>query len=87
VDERARQGAGDAVEVLDLRHHELAQLVDVLGLGADDHVVGTGDVLSKRDATDLGDGLGHLGGLADVGLDQDVGLDDHRGLLGLVQRL
>jgi hypothetical protein len=66
---------------------ELAELVDVLGLGTEDHVVGTGDVLGERDAVDLGDLAGDHGGLDDVGLDQDVGLDDHRGLLGLVQRV
>ncbi len=87
MDDRAGERTGDAVEVLHLRDDELAELVDVLGLGSDDHVVGTGDVLGERDAVDLGDLAGDLRGLADVGLDQDVGLDDHRGLLGLVHRV
>ena len=64
--------------------HQLAELVDVAGLGAHDHVVGAGDVLGEGDALDLGDRAGDLGGLADVGLDQDVGLDDHVRLLAWV---
>ena len=63
--------------VCTLRDDQLAELVDVAGLGAHDHVVGTGDVLGEDDALDVGDALGDLGGLADIGLDQDVGLDDH----------
>ena len=55
VDDRAGQGAGDAVEVLHLRDHQLAELVDVAGLGAHDHVVRTGDVLGEGHALDLGD--------------------------------
>jgi hypothetical protein len=72
VDHRAGEGAGDAVHRLDPGDHELAQVVDVAGLGADDHVVGAGDVLGLLDALDLGDLLGDLGGLADLGLDEDV---------------
>jgi hypothetical protein len=34
------EGPGDAVHRLHARHHQLAQLVDVAGLGADDHVIG-----------------------------------------------
>ena len=55
VDDRAGEGAGDAVEVLHLGDHQLAELVDVAGLGAHDHVVRTGDVLGEGDALDLGD--------------------------------
>src|SRR4051812_45569309 len=73
----ARERAGDAVEGLHLGDHELAELVDVAGLGAHDDVIGTGDVLGHRDALDLGDRVRHLRGLADVGLDQDVGLHHH----------
>ena len=40
---------------LDLGDDQLAQLVDVVGLGADDHVVRTGDVLGLGDPGDLGD--------------------------------
>ena len=77
VDDGARERARDAVEALHLGDDQLAELVDVAGLGADDDVVGARDVLGKGDALDLGDRRGDLGGLADVGLDQDVGLDDH----------
>src|SRR3954469_11115969 len=56
VDDRAGQGARDAIEVLHLGDHELAQLVDIAGLRADDHVVRSGDVLSEGHAFDLGDG-------------------------------
>jgi phosphoserine aminotransferase len=72
VHHRAGQGAGDPVHGLHAGHHQLAQVVDVAGLGADDHIVGAGDVLGLLDALDLGDLLGDLGGLADLGLDQDV---------------
>ena len=42
--------------------------------GAHDDVVGAGDVLGLRDAADLADERGHVGGLADFGLDEDVSL-------------
>src|SRR3954451_19043324 len=77
VDDRARERAGDAVEVLHLGDHQLAELVDVAGLGAHDHVVRTGDVLGEGHALDLGDGAGDLRGLADIGLYEDVCLVDH----------
>ena len=54
MDDGAGQRAGDAVEVLHLGDDQLAELVDVAGLGADDHVVGAGDVLGESDALDLG---------------------------------
>ena len=56
---------------------QLAELVDVAGLGAHDHVVRAGDVLGQGHALDLGDLARHLRGLAHVGLDEDVRLDDH----------
>jgi hypothetical protein len=48
------------------------QVVDGVGLGADDHVVGAGHILGLLDALDFDDLLGDHGGLADLGLDQDV---------------
>src|ERR1700712_997641 len=87
VDDWTGQRAGDAVERLHLRHDQLAQLVDVAGLGAHDHVVGAGDVLGQDDALDVGDPRGDLRGLADVGLDQDVSLDDHLDSLRTVSRV
>ena len=52
VHDRAGQRAGDALDRLDPGDHELAQVVDRLGLGAHDHVVGAGDVLGLGDAAD-----------------------------------
>src|SRR6266487_4460375 len=72
VDDRAGEGAGDAVDGLDPGDHQLAEVVDVAGLGPHDHVVGPGDVLGLLDALDLGDLLGDLGRLANLGLNQDV---------------
>src|SRR6266540_3921089 len=72
VDDRAGEGAGDAVDGLDPGDHQLAEVVDVAGLGPHDHVVGPGDVLGLLDALDLGDFLGDLGRLANLGLNQDV---------------
>ena len=51
---------------------QLAQLVDGLGLGANDHVVRAGDVLGLGDAADRAHLIGDGGGLADLRLDQDV---------------
>ena len=63
---------GDAAHGLDPGHRQLTQVIDVASFGADDHVVGAGDVLGLLDAFDLGDLLGDLGSLADLGLDEDV---------------
>ena len=52
---RAGEGSGDAVDVLDAGDHELAEQVDVVGLGAHDHVVGAGDILGGGHAGDLRD--------------------------------
>ena len=65
---------------------QLAELVDVAGLGTDDDVVRAGDVLGKGHPLDLRDRRGHLSSLAHVGLDQDVGLDHHVLLLVVAQR-
>ena len=77
VHDGAGERAGDAVDHLHPAHDHLAELVDRRGLGAGDHVVGAGDVLGRHDAVDLGDLVGHLGGLADLGLDEDVRADGH----------
>src|SRR5690606_39779378 len=50
VHHRAGEGAGDPLHVLDVRGHQLPQLVHVLRLGAHDHVVGAGHVLGADDA-------------------------------------
>src|SRR5215213_4228149 len=81
VDDGTGQRAGDAVDRLHAGDDQAAELVDRLGLGADDHVVGAGDVLGFAHAVDLGDRLRHLGCLADFGLDEDVGVDHGRPFL------
>jgi hypothetical protein len=57
VHDRTGQGPSDAVDRLDQGHHQLAELVQVAGLGADDHVVGAGDSLGLLHAGDVDDVL------------------------------
>src|SRR6185312_16102308 len=78
VHDRAGQRAGDPANPLYPRDHELTQLVDVVGLGAHDHVVRPGDVLGREHPADPRDLGGHGGGLAHLGLHKDVGL--HHGV-------
>src|SRR5579875_1421147 len=75
MNDRTGQGAGDAVDPLDLSDDELAQVIDVLGLSPHDNIVRSGDVFRLGDAGDLGDPGGNLGGLTDLGLDEDVSVD------------
>ena len=77
VDDRAGQRAGDALHHLDPGDDHLAELIDAVGLGVDDHVVGAGHIVGALDAVDLADLGGHLGGFADLGLDEHVRLDGH----------
>jgi hypothetical protein len=72
VHHRTSERPGDAIHGLDPRDHQLAKLIDIARLGADDHIVGAGNVLGQLDALDPDDILGNLGGLTDLGLDQDV---------------
>src|SRR4029450_12723864 len=69
---RTGERPGDAVDHLHASNHQLAQLSEVAGLGASDHVVGASHVLGLLHALDLDDVLGDLGRLADLGLDEDV---------------
>ena len=55
VDDGTGRRPGDPRHALDLRDHELAELVNVVGLGAHDDVVRPGDVLGERHAGDGGD--------------------------------
>jgi hypothetical protein len=63
MDDRAGEGPGDAVDRLYPRDHQLAELVEVAGLGADDHVVGAGDSLGLLHAGDVDDLRGDPGRL------------------------
>ncbi len=72
VDDRAGEGAGDALDGLDARDHELAEVVHGLGFRAHDDVVRTRDVVGLGHAVDGAHLVGHGCGLADFGLDQDV---------------
>ncbi len=49
-DDGAGEGAGDAVDELDLGDDHAAELVDGVGLGPQDHVVGAGHVVGLDDA-------------------------------------
>src|SRR5690606_15070172 len=77
VDDRAGEGAGDALDGLDARHHQLAQRVDVVCCRLDDDVVGAGHVVGGVHAGDLTDFFGHQGGLTNLRLDQHVRLDHY----------
>ena len=77
VDDGARQCARDPFDALDASNDELAEIVDVLRLGAHDHVVRPGHVFRREHAFDLRRRLCNRCGLADFGLDQDVCVD-HR---------
>jgi hypothetical protein len=48
----------NAIHGLDPRHHQLAKLIDIARLGADDHVVGPSDILGQQHALDGDDILG-----------------------------
>ncbi|GGZ08405.1 hypothetical protein GCM10010385_67090 [Streptomyces geysiriensis] len=74
MNDRTGQGAGDAVHLLDLGDHHATQLVDGVGLGADDDVIGSCHVLGLDHSRDLADRLGDGRRLADLRLDQDVRL-------------
>ena len=50
VDDGAGEGARDALDRLDPGHDQFPEVVDAVGLGADDHVVGTRHVLGLEDA-------------------------------------
>src|SRR4051794_36198593 len=74
MDDRAGQGTGDAVHLLDLRDHHAAEVVHGVGLGPHDHVIRSCHVLGLDDSRDLADRLGDGRRLADLRLDQDVRL-------------
>src|SRR5580658_2166210 len=75
----AGESPGDTRYALDLGYDQTAKVIHVVGFSAHDHVVGAGDVVSLRDATDSADGHSYIGSLADFGLDEDISLN-HSGL-------
>jgi thiamine-monophosphate kinase len=72
---RAGQRPGDAGDTLNLGDHEFAEVVHVVRLSPDDHVVGTGDVICLGNAGDLADVHGDVGSLADLCLDEDISVN------------
>ena len=72
---RAGERPRDPGDSLDLGDDKLAKIIDVVGLGPDDHVVGTCDVVGLGYAADLPDVQGDVGGLADLCLHEDVSLN------------
>ncbi len=78
VDDRAGEGAGDALDHLKSADDHPAEGIHRVGLGADDDVVRAGHVVGRDHAGNVADMAGHVGRLAHLGLDQDVGVHGHR---------
>jgi thiamine-monophosphate kinase len=72
--DRAGERPGDAGHALDLGDDQATEVIDVVRLGAHDHVVGPGHVVGLSHAADLRDGECYLGCLPDLGLDENVSL-------------
>ena len=64
MNDRAGQGARDAVKRLHLGDNQLAEFINVASLSPNDHVIGAGHVFSHDDTLDVGDRLGDIGSLA-----------------------
>src|SRR5260221_12037730 len=75
VHDRAGQRPRDPGNPLDLGDDKLAEIIDVVRLGPDDHVVGTGDVVRLGYAPDLPDVHGDVGGLTNLCLNEDISLN------------
>src|SRR5208282_1652119 len=73
--DRASQRSGDPGDALNLGDNELAEIVNVVCLGPDDHVIGTCNVIRLCHAIDLTDVRGDVGRLADLCLDEDISLN------------
>jgi len=78
VNDRTGHSTCDARHHLHPSDHQLAELVDTGGFGADDDVVRTRHIFGQCDALDCADRMRDLSRLADIGLDQDVCLYDHQ---------
>ena len=77
VDHGTGQRTGDALDELHPTDDHLAQVVDRVGLGLDDHVVRTGHVLGAHHSRDLRHLRRDRGRLANFRLDQHVGPNSH----------
>src|SRR5260370_34580669 len=75
VHDRAGQRPRDPGNPLDLGDDKLAEIIDVVRLGPDDHVVGTGDVVRLVYAADMPDVHGNVGGLTNLCLNEDISLN------------
>lgn len=69
------EGSGDPVDGLNAGNDELAQRVDVVTTGPDDHVIGTGDIVRAIYSGNIANFLCNDGCLSDLRLDQDIRLD------------
>lgn len=75
MNDGAGERSGNARDSLDLGDHELAEVVDIVRFCADDHVVGTRDIVGLGDSADPPNLHGDLGSLADLCLNEDVSLN------------
>jgi hypothetical protein len=75
VHHRAREGARDPLDGLDLGYNKLPEIVDVVGACSNDYVIRSRYILRGVDAVDLSDFLRHLRCLAYFGLNQNVSLN------------
>src|SRR5215472_12338037 len=82
VHDGAGQRSGNSWHGLNLRHYKPAEIVDIVRLGPDDHVVWPGDVLRLGYTREFTDVNSDLGGLADLCLNENVRLH-HAVLPGL----
>ena len=80
MNDRARQGAADAFDALDDTNDALGEIVEGVGLGFDDDVVGAHDLFCGENPGNLGDLFHDRRRATDIGLDQDVGRNGHGGL-------
>src|SRR6266702_2884088 len=74
MNDGAGQCSGNARHGLNFGYHEAAQIVDILCLGPDYHVVWPGDVLRLSDTRELADANSDLSSLADLCLNENVRL-------------
>jgi hypothetical protein len=83
MEDRAGQGAGDAVHDLDAGDHQPAQLIQTGRLHPGDDVVGADEVLGQLHTIQVAERLGDVGDPADLGLDEHVRAQHCTDLLGV----